>query len=360
MTESIAERVARLVRPEVRALNAYHVASAAGLIKLDAMESPYTWPTEMVDGWLEMLRGVELNRYPDAAANAVRERVHTYMKVPKGVEVLLGNGSDELIQIVAMALGGPGRTVMAPAPSFVMYEIVARSLGMEFVGVPLAADFGLDEDSLLQALERRAPALLFLAYPNNPTGNLFDRAVVERVIAAAPGLVVLDEAYFPYAQRSFMPELERFPNLVVMRTVSKIGLAGLRLGVLAGHPDWLGEFEKVRLPYNISALTQASAEFALAHYAVFDEHVQRICTERRRLEQRMQALDGVHCFPTATNFILFRTGQDPARLTQAIREAGVLIKNLHQPNGPLAGCLRVSVGQPTENDAFLDALAGGL
>ncbi len=345
------------IRPEIRELAAYHVPDAAGLIKLDAMENPYGWPEAMVDEWLASLRAAQLNRYPDPHAQALRGPLRAAMGVPQGMEILLGNGSDEIIQMLALALHGPGRTVLAPEPAFVMYRMIALFCGLEYVGVPLREDFSLDRVAMLAAIEQHAPAIVYLAYPNNPTGNLFSRSDVEAIIEAAPGLVVVDEAYHAFAGKSFMHDLGRWPNLLVMRTVSKLGLAGLRLGLLAGPREWLFELDKVRLPYNINVLTQASAEFALRHGEVFDAQTRAICAERGRMFEALAAMPGLTPFPSAANFILLRVPAGRAgALFDGLKARGVLIKNLAGAGGLLHDCLRITVGTPEENAACLAAL----
>jgi len=353
--------IERWIRPEVRAIAAYHVPDPGKMIKLDAMENPYPWPEAMVAAWLEVLRRVQVNRYPDPGAAALKGELRAAMGVPADMELLLGNGSDEIIQIMAMAMGGEGRTLLAPEPTFVMYRMIAAFAGMGYVGVPLREDFSLDLPAMLAAIEQHQPALIFLAYPNNPTGNLFDEAAIEAILEAAEGLVVVDEAYHAFAGRSFMDRLGRYPNLVVMRTVSKLGLAGLRLGLLAGPAEWLEQFDKVRLPYNINVLTQASAAFALEHVEVFDRQTATLRQEREKLFVALQALEGVEPFPSAANFILFRVAPGRAEaLFEGIKRRGVLIKNMRADTGPLAHCLRVTVGTPEENQAFLAALHGAL
>lgn len=358
----MASRIAQWVRPEIRALSAYHVPDPGRLIKLDAMENPYTLPEDLVEGWLDALRGVDMNRYPDPGARIIKERLRRVMGVPAGQEILLGNGSDELIQILAMAVGGAGRTILAPEPGFVMYRMIATFVGMEYVGVPVSpADFSLDAEVMLAAIEAHQPALVFLAYPNNPTGNLWDRQALEAIIEAAPGLVVVDEAYAPFADDSFLPDLGRWDNLLVMRTVSKMGLAGLRLGYLCGPADWLAEFDKLRLPYNINILTQASAAFALDHHEVFDAQAAQIRAARAALDAGLRALDGLTVYPSAANFILFRAPAGRATaLFESLKRDGVLIKNLSASGGMLEDCLRVTVGTPEENAAFLAALGRAL
>ena len=353
--------VERLIRPEIRALKAYHVPDATGLIKLDAMENPYAWPEDVKQAWLQTLHDVAINRYPDPDARRLRERLRTALGVPAGMELILGNGSDELIQMTLMALAKPGAVVLAPTPTFVMYEMIAGFVGMQFTGVPLAEDFSLDMPAMLRAIETRRPAVIFLAYPNNPTGNLFSRADIERILETAPGLVVLDEAYHAFAADSFMDRLGKHDNLLVMRTLSKQGLAGLRLGLLAGPPVWLVEFNKVRLPYNINSLTQASVEFALAHLSLLAEQAQCIRRDREQLMQGLASLRDVRAWPSRANFILFHVeNRDAGEVFAGLRSRGVLIKNLDSAGGALAGCLRVTVGTPEENAAFLRALEAAL
>lgn len=355
---------AELIRPEIRNLAAYPVPSAAGMIKLDAMENPYPWPGELRDAWLERLRDVSLNRYPDPGGQVLKARLHETLGLPDGLELLLGNGSDELIQLLALALigsVGERRCVLAPEPGFVMYRMTALFAGLDYVGVPLRADdFGLDEAALMAAIERHRPVLIYLAYPNNPTGNLFDRNAMLRIIAAAPGLVVVDEAYSVFADASLLDELSAHDNLLVLRTVSKIGLAGLRLGYLVGAPQWLHEFDKLRLPYNINTLTQLSVAFALEHRELLDAQAVQLKQARTELLANLNALSGITAYPSAANFILFRVpaGQADA-VFEMLRTHGVLIKRFGGGT-LLCDCLRVTVGSAEENRLFLHGLRRAL
>jgi histidinol-phosphate aminotransferase len=350
--------IERWIRPELRALSPYHVPDATGMVKLDAMENPYPLPAELVDDWLAALRGVAINRYPDPAAAELKARLQTVMGVPEGQSLMLGNGSDELIQIAIMALAGPGRSVLAPEPTFVMYRMIAGYAGLTYHGVPLREDFSLDPGALLEGVARTEPAVVFLAYPNNPTGNLWDRALIEELLRVATGLVIVDEAYAPFASDSFMRDLGRHPNLLVMRTVSKMGLAGLRLGLLCGPEPWITQLDKLRLPYNINVLTQASAAFALDHAEVFAQQAAAIRRDREALAQAVGALPGMQVFPSEANFLLLRTRAGRAsQIFEGLRRQGVLIKNLSAAGPALADCLRVTVGTPEENQRFLAALS---
>ena len=350
------DKVEKWVRPEIRALSAYHVPDPGEMIKLDAMENPYHWPEDMVNEWFDVLKNVEINRYPDPSAKKLTEQLRKAMNVPEGADIILGNGSDELIQMIAMTVSGKDRTILSVEPGFVMYRMIATFADMDYVGVPLNEDFSLHETALLNAIELHQPPVIFIAYPNNPTGNLFDEEVIKRIIEAAPGAVIVDEAYHAFADSSFMPLVNDYDNLLVMRTVSKMGLAGLRLGLLAGNPKWLHEFDKVRLPYNINILTQASAEFAMKHVAVLEQQTQQICIDRETLFHELKKVNGLHVFPSKANFILVRVADGLAdQIFNQLKEQGVLIKNLNPTGGLLKDCLRITVGTPEENAAFLNA-----
>ncbi|MGZ8176283.1 histidinol-phosphate transaminase [Methylobacter sp.] len=350
-----------IFRKEVLAMSAYKVADATGLIKLDAMENPYSWPEDIKKDWLETLKDCPLNRYPDPEARHLTATIKRLNRIPNQFDVLLGNGSDEIIQLLLMALPA-NACVLAPDPGFVMYKQLSQCLGLTYHAIPLLADsFDLDLPAMLAAIDQHQPSVIFLAYPNNPTGNLFSEASIRDIIKTAKGLVVIDEAYAPFADASFIDSLGQYDNLLVMRTVSKLGLAGLRLGYIAGMPDIIEQLHKIRLPYNINSLTQISADFALSNKALFDQQTQQICAERSVVFNRLNALDGITAYPSAANFILFRTPENRAtEIFVSIKQQGVLIKNLSPQGGLLADCLRVTVGKPEENEAFLVALSRSL
>ena len=345
-----------LVRPEIRALSAYHVAPAKGMVKLDAMENPHPLPPGLAAQMGERLARVAVNRYPDPTAPGLKARLRTAMRVPEHLDLLLGNGSDEVLQVIAMALARPGAVALAPEPSFAMYRLSAIACGLRYVGVPLARDFSLDEAALLAAIERERPALTWIAYPNNPTGNLFPREAILRVIAASPGLVVVDEAYYAFSGgATLLGEVGRHPNLLLVRTVSKLGLAGLRLGLAIGPRDWLGELEKLRLPYNVNALSMAAAELLLDHLDVLEAQTRAIVAERTRLETALDAIPALERFPSAANFVLVRVPDAP-RAFGALERRGILVRNFHGSHPLLEHCLRLTVGTPDENDRLLEAL----
>lgn len=350
---------ASVIREDVLAMSAYQVPDAIGMLKLDAMENPFPLPAALAGGLGHMLAGVPLNRYPLPDYARLESRLREAMRVPASAALMLGNGSDELISIIAQATARPGATVLSPWPSFVMFEMSARLAGSRFVGVPLTADFALDRGAMLAAIDRERPAVVFLAYPNNPTGNCFDPAVIDEILAAAPGLVVIDEAYQPFAQHSFMARAGESSNLLVMRTMSKLGLAGLRLGYLAGAEPWIEQFDKVRPPYNVNVLTEAAALYLLDHLDLFDAQARELREQRARLIEALRLRAGIRVYESRANFLLMRLtaghGCGPA-VWRALRERRVLVKDVSRMHPMLADCLRVTVGSADENAQFLDAL----
>ena len=390
MATQAAVRVARHVRPDVQAMHGYVVPDATDAIKLDAMENPFRLPQALQAELGRTLAALAINRYPSGTtyralkqAIAVQDGLLGADAQPDVSRLVLGNGSDELISLLCQLVAQPGAVVMAPAPSFVMYEMSAKLAGASFVPVPLQADFSLDLPAMLQAIETYRPALVFLAYPNSPTGNLFDTAAVQAILRATDGLVVLDEAYAPFAGgASWMSQLDAWPNLAVMRTCSKWGLAGARLGYLAAQPVWTEPLDRIRPPYNISVLDAEATRFALQHFEVFAQQTAALCEARTTLAVRLQALVGSQgslgangldtVYPSAANFVLVRVADTVAgatptaqpsrasRVATAMRERGVLIKDASSMHPLLANCLRLTVGAPAENEAMLAALTEAL
>jgi histidinol-phosphate aminotransferase len=352
----------QVIRPEILALSAYHVPPASGMVKLDAMENPHSLPSELCEEIAQLAASAPINRYPDASAAPLKATLREVLAVPDGMDIMLGNGSDEIIQIIALASARPGAVLMSVEPAFVMFRMIATFAGMSYAGVPLKADFSLDIDAMLAAIARHQPAVIFIAYPNNPTGNLFDADAVSRIIEAAPGVVVVDEAYHAFADTTFMGKLAQYPNLLLMRTLSKLGLAGLRLGLLVGRPEWLIHLEKLRLPYNVGVVTQLMAERVLQHHDILLHQAAAIKTERAVMCERLAALNGIEIFPTNANFVLFRVTQlnEAGQVFQSLKKRGVLIKNLDGSHPLLKNCLRVTVGTVSENAQFLEALQASL
>jgi len=353
----MSRRARDLVRPEVLAQKAYAVAPASGMVKLDAMENPYALPPDLAREMGDRLARVAVNRYPDPTSTGLRRRLREAMGIPESLGILLGNGSDEIIQIVTTALARPGAVALAPEPSFVMYRMSAAAAAMRFEGVALRDDFTLDDSALAAAMAAHRPALTWLAYPNNPTGNLFPREAILRAVREAPGLVAVDEAYYPFSGgETMLGEVGRHPNLLLVRTVSKLGLAGLRLGLAIGPADWIDELEKLRPPYNVNVLTMAAAELLLEHHRVFEDQAAAIVAERARLEAALDRMPGARRFPSAANFVLARF-PDAVGTHEALKARGILVRNLHGSHPLLANCLRLTVGTAGENAKLIEALA---
>jgi histidinol-phosphate aminotransferase len=347
--------VAKYFRPELGGLRAYTAEVAEGLVKLDANENPSPPPAGLMARIAAAAAALELNRYPDPAAKALRRLLADRCGwTPDGT--LLGNGSDDLILLLLAACGGEGATLLVPTPTFSMYRHIAVSLGWHVEEVPLTASFGLDEVALAQRASSCQPRLSVFASPNNPTGNLFDRGVMERYLKAAPGLVVIDEAYHDFAGESVVEMLAGNRNLVVLQTLSKIGLAALRLGILLADAHLVGELNKVRLPYNIGSFSQAAAQIVLENPVFLESQIRMILAERERLALALARLPGVTAFPSDANFILLRTDRPSRAVFEDLRRRGILVRDLGGNPGMLHGCLRVTIGVRSENDFFLEAM----
>ena len=345
-------------RPDVRAMHTYAVQDATGLVKLDAMENPFSLPSHLQAQLGERLGRLALNRYPGPEAASLRDALAQHAGLPEGFDLVLGNGSDELISLLALACARPGAGVLAPEPGFVMYAMSARLQGLAFHGVPLTADFELDEPAMLAAIALHRPAIVYLAYPNNPTANLWDDEVIERLIqaqGAQGGLVVVDEAYQPFASRSYIHRLPRHRHVLLLRTLSKFGLAGIRLGYLMGPRALVAEVDKVRPPYNVSVLNTECALFALEHAEVFAEQAAVLREQRTKLLAALRALPKVTVWNSEANMILVRV-PDADRTFDEMKAQGVLVKNVSRMHPLLAGCLRLTVGAPQENARLLAVL----
>ncbi len=355
----IDPRIARLIRPDVQSMHAYVVQDAAGFVKLDAMENPYRLSPELQARLGERLGRVAINRYPGPRIDELKAALAAHAGLPAGCGLILGNGSDELISLLALACARPGATVLAPLPGFVMYAMSAQLQGLQFVGVDLTADFALDLPAMLAAIEQHQPAIIYLAYPNNPTANLWDVAAMDAIVAAAPGLVVIDEAYQPFASRNYLGGLAAHSHVVLMRTLSKFGLAGIRLGYMMGASALIAEIDKVRPPYNVSVLNAEAALFALEHADVYEAQARELREERQMLLESLAQMPGVRPFPSDANMILVRV-PDAKAVFEGMKARGVLVKNISTMHPLLAQCLRLTVGNPEENARMLAALQASL
>ena len=362
------------IRQDVVSMHAYAIQDSAGMVKLDAMENPHRLPPALQAELGRRLGALALNRYPDGRVNDLRHALARHAQMPDGFELMLGNGSDELISLLAMACDvpvAPGGAqqpacILAPLPGFVMYAMSAQLQGLRFVGVPLTADFELDEAAMLAAMREHQPAIVYLAYPNNPTANLWDDQVIARIVdlqAQLGGLVVMDEAYQPFASRSYMAPIKRDParhqHVLLMRTMSKFGLAGVRLGYMMGPKALIQEIDKLRPPYNVSVLNYECGLFALEHADVFAAQAAELRAQREVLFQALQQLPGVRVWPSEANMILLRVA-DAQQTFEALKRRKILVKNVSKMHPLLANCLRLTVGSAEENRQMLAALQAAL
>lgn len=352
----------KFIRQDVQSMHAYAIQDSQGFIKLDAMENPFALPTEMQKALGERLGKVAINRYPGSRIEDLKTALRSYAQVPVSHGLMLGNGSDELISLLAMACDIPNGKILAPLPGFVMYAMSAQLQGLQFIGVDLTADFELDEVAMLSAISQEKPAITYLAYPNNPTANLWDAAVIRKIItacAAYGGMVVMDEAYQPFSPSSWMDEIKAHPehnaNVLLMRTLSKFGLAGVRLGYMTGPEALINEIDKLRPPYNVSVLNAECALFALENSEQFRAQAGMITAQRAMLLEALAKMPGFKPFPSQANMILVRVPDSDAMFAQ-LKTKGILVKNVSKMHPLLKNCLRLTVGTPDENQAMLAAL----
>ncbi len=367
-SSAVQSLIAQRIRPDVRAMHAYTVQDSTGLIKLDAMENPHRLSPDLQAKLGVRLGAVALNRYPGARIEQLKAELKRFAQCPEGYDIVLGNGSDELISLLALASqtrdenDGAQSCILAPLPGFVMYGLSAQLQGLRFVGVDLGPDFELDEAAMLDAILEHKPVVTYLAYPNNPTANLWDDGVMLRIIQTAAtvnGIVVIDEAYQPFASKSFLSHLSQHPNVILMRTLSKFGLAGIRLGYMLGRSELMHEVDKVRPPYNVNVLSAECAFFALEHQDAFAAQAADICAEREKLLGVLGRMEEVVCYPSQANMILIRVA-DADKTFADLRSQGVLVKNVSASHPLLKNCLRLTVGTADENHAMLTALQRAL
>ena len=345
-----------VIRPDILAQTAYHVADAPdGFIKLDAMEVPYQFSAELRAELAHELAAAPINRYPNITTSPLPALLRSTFAIPEAAQIVLGNGSDEIIQFITLLVAQANASVLALEPSFVMYRRNAELFGVNYIGVPLNPDFTLNLEATLKAIEQHKPALIFLSYPNNPTGVPFSREAVEAIIQAATGLVVIDEAYGAFSNDSFIAQAGQLENLVVMRTLSKIGFAGLRVGYAVGSPVVMNELAKIVPPYNMNQLSLAAAAFALRHAEAFMQNIETLKNERARVANALAALEDVRVFPSEANFVTARL-PDAQQAFNTLHNNKILVKNLHGTHPLLQNCLRLTIGTPEENDQVLRVL----
>jgi len=359
---TVSPQIMRRIRQDVQSMHAYAIQDSVGMVKLDAMENPFRLPPALQKALGERLGALALNRYPDGRVNDLRSALAAHAGMPEGYDIMLGNGSDELISLLALACDVPGASVLAPVPGFVMYAMSAQLQGLDFHGVPLTVDFELDEAAMLDGIAAQKPSIVYLAYPNNPTGNLWNDESIEKIIiaqGAQGGLVVMDEAYQPFASQTYLDRMVKHAHVLLMRTLSKFGLAGVRLGYMMGPKALIAEIDKVRPPYNISVLNYECGLFALSHADVFADQAKALRCQRDALQRALAAFPGAQPFPSEANMILVRVAE-AAQTFDKLKAQGILVKNVSKLHPLLNNCLRLTVGTESENNQLLLALKDAL
>lgn len=362
MSERSETPFSELLRPELAELSAYVPVQGAFRVRLDANEAPPLLSAEARTRLAEIAGQTPWERYPDARIAELRETIAAKTGVSPD-EVLCGVGSDEIISMLLTALArhrgrGPGPTILTTTPTFVMYRMSGRVRGMNVVEVPLDAAWDLSEASMLRALQMSPPNVVFIASPNNPTGNVMSRERIERVIeATSDALVVLDEAYVDYASGDLLDYFRRYPHVAIMRTLSKVGFAALRVGWLIADAKLVREIDKVRLPYNMPTVSQRLAAAAIGElWDHVRELVDGVVSERERLSAELAKLPGVTLTPSQANFVWLGTERPAGEVFEGLAQRGVLTRSFHARGGRLAKQLRVTIGTREENDLFLAAL----
>jgi histidinol-phosphate aminotransferase len=355
---SASDEAVALIKPQVRALAGYTLAAPSARRKLNQNESPYDVPEALKAQILERARAAPWHRYPAFTPQDLLERLgRRHDWTPDGV--LVGNGSNELIQAALAVTVGPETAVVSPVPTFTLYRLLTLVNGGRFIGVPLARDFAFDIPALVAAARAEQARVVVLNSPNNPTGSVVPADAVERLLDETGALIVVDEAYQDFGGPTAVPLLRRHPRLVVLRTFSKaMALAGLRFGYALAHPAVAAQIAKAKLPYNVNQITLAAAHVMLDHAPEFARRVAMIRAERSRLEAGLQRMRGLRVFPSEANFVLIRCESAPAATVfqRLVDEWSILVRDVSAGPG-LAECLRITAGEPADVDAVLEALA---
>lgn len=341
------------IQSNIKKLSAYTVPEIDCSVKLDGNESPYSLEDELSEKVCAKLQDVELNRYPDPNMNSVRSRLGELYSFPKD-GILLGNGSDEIIQILVTVFTGKSETVLVPKPTFSMYRLSSLAQNKTVIESRLDENFDIDIEDFKNMIIEYDPDLIFLATPNNPTGNSFSENKIFEILNTTDAIVVVDEAYFEFATKTFLPLVSDFDNLMVLRTMSKIGFASIRLGFLFGNPELISELHKARMPYNINSLTQSVMKVALENTNVINEKIELIISEREKLGIELKKIAGIEVYPSDANFFLMKVDDADFVFSELVKK-DILIRNLNG-EGRLKNCIRITVGTPSENEKLLDAL----
>ena len=344
-----------LIQNNVCSLKPYQVENIDCEIKLHANENPFPPSKELLDQLIASIQNIQLNRYPDPDSQELKDSIAKRLNTETD-RLVIGNGSDEIILLLLQIFCKEGDTITLPDPTFAMYAIIAQGLGVKSVNIPLDDHWDFNANELLKTAKENKSRIIFLGYPNNPTGNCFSKNQVYRVIESFKGIVVVDEAYYDFSHKSFVNQIEKHNNLVVLRSLSKIGLAAIRVGFAIADPLIIKQINKVRLPYNSNTVSQTLAEHLMTHFDPVQKQINSILEERHRLIGALEKIDSITIFPSDSNFFLLRTEQSVEKMFEYLMDHGILVRNLSS-HPKLKNCLRVTVGTKDENDRFLAKMA---
>jgi histidinol-phosphate aminotransferase len=343
------------VRKQVIKVPAYTLRAFRAEVKLNQNENPYDYPDHLKDETIRRFRERKWSRYPDFVPDSLRSQLAQYLGWRKD-GVLVGNGSNELLQATLMTLVCNRTKVALPSPTFTVYGLISTVLGASVINIPLNPDMSFDVDALIEKSTAARAKILVICTPNNPTGSVLGEDGIKRILENFPGHVLLDEAYHEFCGRTAFKFLETYPRLIITRTFSKaMAMAGLRVGYLMAHEDLTEQISKAKLPYNINQFSLLAAQVALENMGQFRPSIDAIISERERLRREMSQIPSIRLFPTGANFFLFEVPIPPRVIFEKMYGEGILIRDVSS-YPMLSRCLRVTVGTRAENDRFLAAL----
>jgi len=352
-------KINNFFRDDIDLLKEYEIFDSTNMIKLDAMENPFDLNINFEITGLPS-GATSLNRYPDADCQSIRNKLlKKYQLDDKKYDAIIGNGSDELIQLICLTFLRAENIVLCPAPSFSMYKKISQVIGLRYEEVPLRNNFSLDIKLMLEKIKDLNPAIIFLAYPNNPTGNLWSKEDIEAIIKQSNGVVVLDEAYGAFSRESFISKIDEFENLIIMKTFSKVGLAGIRLGYLFSNKYIIKQINKLRLPFNINSISQKISEISIDS-SYLENQIEEIILLRSSLILELRNIKKIEVYDSKTNFILFKILEGSANeVFESLLSDNILIKNMSTMPG-LKNFLRVTIGSKKENNLFIQSLKNAI
>lgn len=350
----------KFYRNNLKELKPYDPHELPYKVKLNANENPYGLPEEIIEEILSKTKNLEYSRYPNANSVKLSETVSSFWGLNRD-NIVIGNGSDELIDYLIKAFSEKGRRIITTAPSFAMYKIYSIINGSIFVQIPLGQNnFSLNEDKILEEAKKEDSSIVFIAYPNAPTGNYFAEDKIIKIIEESGCLVVVDEAYYEFGEKTFIPLISQYDNLVILRTFSKAySLASLRVGYLLSNPEIINEIRKVKSPFNVNTFSQLAAQVVFENKEILKDGIKKIIEERKKLINRINELSPFKAHPSQTNFVLVEVGskENSDLVYNNLLKQGILVQTISDPAFSTSRYfLRITVGNEEENDILIKGL----